>query len=97
MSTQPPVRWVTGLLHGIEWQERGADPKPPPSAGIKEIVQLYLFSLSGLHGLFQGELHLSRRDLTPKFLIYGSQNLQILISLSIIYSLVFLMDVNSIV
>jgi len=49
VPTQPPVQWVPCLLHGREWQqERCADHTPPPSAEIKDIVELSLFSLSGL-------------------------------------------------
>ena len=57
MPIQPPVQWVRGLLHGIVWQERGAEHTPPPSAEIKEIVDLDLFSLSGL------SRHVARRTL----------------------------------
>jgi len=61
----------------------------------KEELSYNYFPRLGFHSLFQGELYLLRRGLTLKLLIYGSQNLQLIISLGIIHSLVFLMDVNS--
>jgi hypothetical protein len=42
---------VTRLGHGI-------NHTPPSNAEVKEIVALYLYSPSGLHGLFRGELYL---------------------------------------
>jgi hypothetical protein len=45
--TQPP----------IQRPGRGVDHPPPYSVGIKEGVELYLYSPLGLHGLFEGELY----------------------------------------
>jgi hypothetical protein len=44
-STQPPIQWVTGALSlGVKRPGREADHSPPPSAEVKEWVELYLLS-----------------------------------------------------
>jgi hypothetical protein len=41
--TQPPIQWVPGSLSlGVKRQGREADHSPPPSAEVKEYVELYL-------------------------------------------------------
>jgi hypothetical protein len=45
--TQPPVQWVPGFSRGKERPGRDADNPPPPSAEVKETVELYLYSPSG--------------------------------------------------
>lgn len=37
---------------GVKWPGRGVDLPSPSSADDKEGMQLYLYSPSGLHGLF---------------------------------------------
>ena len=50
--TQPPVKWVPGLSRGKVRPGRNADPSPPPSAEVKNRVELYLYtSTKGLCGL----------------------------------------------
>jgi hypothetical protein len=38
---------VTGSFSGVKWPGRRVDHPPPSSAEVKEIVGLYLYSLSG--------------------------------------------------
>jgi hypothetical protein len=41
--TQPPIQWVPGALSlGVKRPEREDDHSPPPSAEVKECVELYL-------------------------------------------------------
>jgi hypothetical protein len=43
--TQPPIQWVPGALSlGVKRPGREADHSPPPSAEVKEGVDLYLHS-----------------------------------------------------
>jgi hypothetical protein len=43
--TQPPIQWVPGDLSlGVKWPGRETDHSPPPSAEVKEWVELYLHS-----------------------------------------------------
>jgi hypothetical protein len=43
--TQPPIQWVLGALClGIKRRGREADDSPPPSAEVKEWLELYLHS-----------------------------------------------------
>jgi hypothetical protein len=42
--TQPPVQWVPGLSRGQGAARHEADPSPPPSAEVKNRVELYLYS-----------------------------------------------------
>jgi hypothetical protein len=43
--TQPPNRWPPGVLSlGVEQPGCEADHSPPPSAEVKECVELYLHS-----------------------------------------------------
>jgi hypothetical protein len=45
-STQPPIQWEQGSLSlGVMWTGRDADHSPPSSAGVKECMELYLYSL----------------------------------------------------
>jgi hypothetical protein len=53
-TTQPPVIWVTGLKRA--W--RGVIHPPQSSAEVKERAHLYLYSHSGIHGLFYGNRYL---------------------------------------
>jgi hypothetical protein len=40
--TQPPIQWVLGALcRGVKRPSREADYSPPPSAEVKECVELY--------------------------------------------------------
>jgi hypothetical protein len=42
---QPPIQWVRGGLSlRVKRPGREADHTPPPSAGVKEYVELYLHS-----------------------------------------------------
>jgi hypothetical protein len=41
--------WVSFL--GVKWPGHDANHQPSPSAEVKESVELYLYSPSGLHGL----------------------------------------------
>jgi len=52
--TRLPVQWVPGLSPGVKWPGRGVDHPPPSSAEVKERVELYLYSLLGIRGLFWG-------------------------------------------
>jgi hypothetical protein len=53
--TQPPIQWVPGLFPGgkkvsflgVKRPGRGVDHPPSSTAGIKERVELYLYSPSG--------------------------------------------------
>ena len=38
---------VPGLFPGVKWSGRGVNHPPPSSAEVKEIVDLYLYTLSG--------------------------------------------------
>jgi len=42
----------TGSFSGVKRPQRGADHPPPPSAEVKERVELYLYPSLGLRGLF---------------------------------------------
>jgi hypothetical protein len=45
--TQPPIQWLPGALFlGVKWPEFETDHLPPPSAEVKECVELYLHSLN---------------------------------------------------
>ena len=47
--TQPLVQWVPGLFHGVKQPGRGVNhPQPPSSVEVKEKVEIYLSSPSGL-------------------------------------------------
>ena len=46
----------TGSFQRVNRPGRGVDNPPPFSAEVKERVQLYICSLSGLFGLFSAEL-----------------------------------------
>jgi hypothetical protein len=42
---QPPIQWVPGALSlGVKRSERETDHSPPPSAEVKECMELYLYS-----------------------------------------------------
>jgi hypothetical protein len=45
--TQPPVQRVPGLFQVVKRPGRGVDHPPRSNAGVKERVQLYLYSPSG--------------------------------------------------
>jgi len=47
-STQPPTQWVLGLSPGVKQLGHGIDHPPPSSAKVEGIVELYLYSSSGL-------------------------------------------------
>ena len=51
--TQPPTQWVPCLFLEGRAAESWRWPLTPYSAEVKEIVELYLCSLSGLHGMLQ--------------------------------------------
>jgi len=44
---RPPIQWVLGLSQGVKRPGCGTDHTPPPSAEVKERVELYLYSHSG--------------------------------------------------
>ena len=47
--TQPRVQWVPGFFFpGVKWPGRGVNHQPPSSADVKERVELYLYSSTGL-------------------------------------------------
>jgi hypothetical protein len=46
------------LCWGVKLPGRGANYLPSSSDEVKERVQLYLYSPSGLHGLSYGELYI---------------------------------------
>jgi hypothetical protein len=46
--TQPPVQWVPGHSRWVKRPGRGVDHPPPSSAEVKERVELYIYSPSGL-------------------------------------------------
>ena len=41
--TQPPIQSVLGVSQGVKRPGRGVDHPPPPSAEVKERVELYLY------------------------------------------------------
>ena len=45
--TQPPVQWVPGISRGLKRPGCGLDYPPPPTAEVKERVDLYLYSPFG--------------------------------------------------
>ena len=47
---------VTGSFPGVKRPGRGAAYPPTPSAEVKQRVQLYVYPLLGLYGLFHDEL-----------------------------------------
>jgi hypothetical protein len=47
----------TGPFLTVKRPGRGVDHPPLSSAEVKERVELYLYSPSGLHVLFQGDLY----------------------------------------
>jgi hypothetical protein len=50
--TQPPIQWVPGALSvGVKLPGREADHSPPSSAEVKDLVELYLYSPTRLHGV----------------------------------------------
>jgi len=49
-STQAGVQWVPGLFPWVK--QLGLDHPPPSNVKVKERVELYLYSLLSLHGLF---------------------------------------------
>jgi hypothetical protein len=50
--TQTAIQWVPGALSlGVKHPGREADHSPPPSADVKERVEVYLHSLTRLHGI----------------------------------------------
>jgi hypothetical protein len=50
LITQFPLfQWVPGLFPGVKWPGRGLNHPPPSSAEVKERIDLYLYSPSGLH------------------------------------------------
>ena len=51
-TTQPPVQWVAGPFPRGKEAEAWRYHPPPSSANAKERVEIYLYSLSGLRGLF---------------------------------------------
>ena len=46
--TQPPIQWVPGLSLELKRPGRGVDHPTLSSAEVKERVELYLYSTSGL-------------------------------------------------
>jgi hypothetical protein len=51
-ATQPPISWVPAALSlGVKRPECEADHVPPPSAEVKECVELYIYSPIRLHGV----------------------------------------------
>ena len=46
-STQPPIQRIPGLFPGSKSAGRGVEHPPPPSADVKERVELYLYSPTG--------------------------------------------------
>jgi hypothetical protein len=45
--TQPPKQWIQDLSWVVKWLGPGVDHPTPPSAEVKERVELYLYSPSG--------------------------------------------------
>ena len=59
---QPPVTIGTGFLsQAVKRPGRDVDHAPPSSAGVKERVDLYLYSPPDLRGLFEGEIFIFYR------------------------------------
>jgi hypothetical protein len=51
-STQPPIKWVPGVLSlGVKRPGREADHSPPASAEVEENVDLYIHFPTRLHGV----------------------------------------------
>jgi hypothetical protein len=44
---QHPMQLVTGLPRGVKRPGRGVDHPPPPSAEVKERIELHLYAASG--------------------------------------------------
>ena len=49
-STQPPVQWYWVSFLGVKRSWHGVNHLPPSSSEVQERAELYLCSLSGLHG-----------------------------------------------
>jgi hypothetical protein len=46
-TTQPPLRWISGVFPGVKRSGRVVDIPTPSNAEVKERVELYLYSPSG--------------------------------------------------
>ena len=58
-SNQPPVQWVPNLSRGVMRPEHGVVYPPQSSADVKERVELYIYSHSGLSWpILEQTLHL---------------------------------------
>ena len=46
--TQPPIQWVSGPSQGVKQPRRGVDHPSPTTTEVKEKVELYIYSSTGL-------------------------------------------------
>ena len=68
---------------GVKRPGRAVNHPPPSSTEVKERVELYLCSPSGLHGLFQGELYLTIYMTSTDFYANSAQSLIIVIKVRV--------------
>ena len=69
--TQPPMQWVPGPIPGHKADGAWCWPSTPPSAGVKERVELYLYSPSELSWPVLGSNFLTLIYFTLLYILYN--------------------------